>query len=177
MLSSHDELHFLSNWVSDIELQSLRYFISVLNEGNSSLCSDAVWIIEVCPHSFNVSKVDVLNNVPLVIGCVTSCEMIEIFSLPNSQHSVTHSTVIDWNIHCKSCDKVPGSVLSSQKSDWIGCQESCPESVSIFFYSVQWILVEIFINWAFAVEGWIYSIFNFKITFLLFSLCNSNSWL
>lgn len=61
--TSQNEVQIGDFWMNCVELDSCWLIISVLNECNSSGILDTVGIVNVCPNSFNISILDVLDHV------------------------------------------------------------------------------------------------------------------
>ena len=114
--TTDDQLEVGRGRVGNVVLNSDWVLCVILDETNSSVQRLAVTVIEEGPNSFDVIKVDILNHIGLTFRSVTSGEMVEGGTLPDSEHSVTHFDIVVGIILCESRQEVPGSILSVRQS-------------------------------------------------------------
>lgn len=117
----------------DLVSDSLILLLSIFDESDRLLLFSAVRVINVSPNTFNVSRiVDVLDHIWIVIGCVAGGEMVIPLPLPDGQSSISHSDIIIFLVHRKPRNEIPGLILAMNQSLWVSCEESQPETVSVF---------------------------------------------
>lgn len=118
-------------------MDAFGFIRGVLDERNCSLKRNAVGVVDVGPDSLDVAVVDILNHVGVVVLSIASREMVVALSLPECKLSVSHPDVIVRVVFGQPRNEIPRLIFAVHKSDWVGSQESKPESEPILF-QVGW---------------------------------------
>lgn len=81
-------------------------------KSNCFLERDTIRIIDIGPYTFNILELDILVKVGLILGFITSSEMIIILTLPDCEYSITHGSIIIRIVFGQSCKEIPRSILT-----------------------------------------------------------------
>ncbi len=97
-------------------LNSIRILGAILDESYGPVKWFAVTVVEECPNTFNVVEIDVLDNISLTFGSITSGEVVEGCTLPDSKQSIAHINIVVGIVFGQPGQEIPRSTLSAWQS-------------------------------------------------------------
>lgn len=133
LLSSDDDFKVVDLAVIGSNFETFRFWVSIIpNDTNCFLLGQTVGVVDKGPDTFDVTVVDVIDEVRVASDSVGS-EVIEAETLPDGESSISEANICILLVLGHSGDDIPGRLLSNNKSFRVGSKESQPVAVTILF--------------------------------------------